>query len=373
MLSVKTRLLVSLLIISIASCTDLPRPEKTDAPASGVVLVVGSDFTSGFLSAYSPAENKAYRDITPVFNDSMVRYESGSSYILQRMGSDSLRRLDNQHGYSTLYEKSLGSRSNPQDVVFLTGNTIAVSYYNRNTIDIRSKNSGALLRQVDLSAWADADGYAEVGRLWFDGTGFLYAALQRLNRNATDAIWPPFGQSYLLKIDTTTDAITPYPLSYQNPVSLLHYNAAQNSLIFAAPGRFGANYSLDGACVVFSLALQAFLPPLITEAQLGYEITDCFLDASGNGVFLGNDNSLTSVFGAFDATTHTLTRVAATLSASNGGYFSSILLHGTGKVYLADRNIYKPGLRIFSGALLNEETAQPIYMGLPPLSMEEVP
>lgn len=88
---------------------------------------------------------------------------------------------------------------------------------------------------------------------------------------------------------------------------------------------------------------------------------------------MGNDTSLNSVFGSFNVTTHSVTRIAAQLPSSNGGYYSNFLLHSNGKVYLADRNIFNPGVRIFSGPLLTEETTRPIYTGLPPFTFEEVP
>lgn len=364
----------ALLVFFTGACADYERPAKPDAPASGVILIAGSDFSSGFLSAIEPQTLKVYRDMLPIYNDAVARYDAtnAATYILQRMGSDSVKRLDNNLGYVTAYERSVGTKMNPQDLTLLPGNAMAVSLYNRNTILILSRSTGAQLSEIDLGQYADADGYAEIGAVLYQG-GYIYALVQRLNRAATDAIWPPVGQSYLLKIDATTFQVSEIPLTHTNPVSRLHFHAGRNSLIFAAPGRFASNYALDGACLEYSLTTGLLQTPPITEVQAGYEIADCNIQNDGSGIFVGYDASLNSVFGSFNTLTHTVTRVAAFLSSANGGYYPTFLLHSNGKVYLADRNINAPGIRVFSGPTLTEETTKAAYTGLPPFSLEEVP
>jgi hypothetical protein len=349
------------------SCSDYSEPAKPNAPASGVLLISGSDFTTGFLSAMDPVTLKAYRDAG-------LRYDasSGTTFVIERLGADAVQRLQNSNGYLADYQRSLGAKSNPQDLAFLPGNLMAVSYYNRNAIDILNRSNAAKVAEIDLAGYADADGYAEVGSLLYQG-GFIYAAVIRLNRQATDGIWPPSGQSYLLKINATNYQITTISLPYTNPISRLKYHAGRNSIIFATPGRYAFNYALDGACLEYDLTTGLTAVAPITEVQAGYEIADCNIQNDGSGIFVGYDASLNSVFGSFSTTTHAVTRVAAFLSSTNGGYFSQFYLHSNGKVYLADRNIFNPGIRIFSGPTLTEVTAAPVYTGLPPYSMEEVP
>ncbi len=368
------RILAVICLGFLTACADYTKPDKPDAPASGVILVAGSDFATGFMSAVEPGSLKVYKDILSVYNDSVLRYDASAAatYVVQRLGSDSVRKLDNTSGYLTQYEKSVGTKMNPQDLVFLPGNLMALSLFNRNTIAIMSRSTGAELAAIDLSAYADADGYAEIGALYYNA-GFIYALVQRLNRRATDAIWPPVGDSYLLKIDATSYQVTQTLLSHANPVSRIHFHALRNSLIFAAPGRFAANYALDGACLEYSLATGLLVTSPLTEVQAGYEIADCQIQNDGSGIFVGYDASLNSIFGSFNTTTHAVTRVAAFLSSSNGGYFSQFLLHSNSKVYLADRNINAPGIRVFSGPVLTEETSKAVYTGLPPYSLEEVP
>jgi len=363
------------LLLLAGSCADYERPPRPNAPASGVILMVGTDFSTGFLSAIDPQSLSVTRDIVSIYNDSALRYNAAdqSTYVIQRLGSDSVRRLDNIARYETVYERSVGTQANPQDIAFLPGNRMAVTLYNRSKVSILDRSRGNLVGEVDLGAYVDGDGYAEISSAVY-ANGYLYIAVQRLNRAATEAIWPPVGQSYLVKVDTTNYLIVLSTLlTHSNPVSRLHHHAGRNSLLLAAPGLFYANASLDGACLEYSLATDTLLTPPITEAQAGYEISDCHIRADGSGVFIGNDTSLNSVFGLFNATTHSVTRVAASLSRTNGGYFSDFLLHSNGKLYLADRNIYAPGIRIFSGNNLTEETQQAIYTGLPPFVLEEVP
>lgn len=355
-------------------CADIERPIKPEAPASGVVLATGSDFSTGFLSAIDPSGSRAYRDLLPVFQDSTVRYDaaSGASFVLQRLGSDSVKRVDHISGYLTQYEVSLGAKLNPQAIALLPGGLFAVSFFNANHIDIRSRSSGALVTQINIASFADADGYAEAGDMLYHA-GYLYVAIQRLNRNATDALWPPEGTSYLLRIDATNYSIAATTLSHSNPVSRLHYNAARDSIIFAAAGRFAANYQLDGACLEFSIASATLQAPLIRESEAGYEIADCVITTTGTGIFIGYDSALNSVFGAFNTTGPAVTGIAAFLNRNNGGYLAGFMLHSNGNVFLTDRNIYQPGIRIFSGATLAELTASAVSIGLPPLNLEEVP
>ncbi|MFZ5627666.1 MAG: YncE family protein [Spirochaetota bacterium] len=363
------------LLVFAGSCADFERPAKPNAPASGVILMVGTDFSTGFLSAIEPLSLSVSRDIFSLYNDSVLRYNAAdqSTYVIQRLGSDSVRRLNNVAQYETVYERSVGTQANPQDIAFLPGNRMAVTLYNRSKVSILDRPTGNLVGEADLSAYVDGDGYAEISPAVY-ANGHLYVAIQRLNRAATNAIWPPLGQSYLAKIDANSyQVVLSTLLTHSNPVSRLHHHAGRNSLLFAAPGLFYANASLDGACLEYSLATDTLLTPPITEAQAGYEISDCHIRADGSGVFVGNDTSLNSVFGLFNATAHSVTRVAASLSSANGGYFSDFLLHSNGKVYLADRNIFAPGVRVFSGTNLTEETSQAVYTGLPPFMFEEVP
>ncbi|HRP69528.1 MAG TPA: hypothetical protein PLY93_08355 [Turneriella sp.] len=367
---IKSYFFIFMIALSFLSCADFERPERNAAPANGVVLIVSSDFSTGFLSALIPTTNTVVKDILPLFNDSTLRYSASeqATFVVQRLGSDSLRRLNNTIEYTTAFE-----RSNPQDIAFLGSGQAAVSFFNRNSIGIVSTQNGNSLGNIDLSSYADADGYAEVGALFYTG-GFLYATLGRLNRTATDATWPPVGDSYLLKIDVVSRSVLVETLlTHANPVSRLHYNAARNSLAFAAPARFYFDAALDGACLEYSLTTDTLLTPPITEAQAGLEISDCEIRSDGSGVFIGNNLSRDSVLVLFDSTTHTVTRVAASLSSTNGGYFSNFLLHSNGKLYLADRNIYAPGIRVFSGVGLTEETTHAIYTGLPPFVLEEAP
>jgi hypothetical protein len=357
------------------NCADYVEPARPDAPASGVILIAGTDFSTGFLSAVDPALSKAYRDIMPIYNDSTLRYSSTdkATYVVERRGADAIRRLENAAGYLGAYQKSVGVGRNPQDAAMLPGNLMAVSLYNSNRIAVLNRSNATTVAEINLDAYADADGYAEIASLTY-ATGFLYVAVQRLNRYATNAIWPPVGDSYIIKVDTSNYSIIKSTLlSHSNPVSRLHHNTARNSLIVAAPARFASNYALDGACLEYSLASDSLSTPPITEVQAGYDIADCDIQADGSGVFTGYDAALNSVFGSFSTTTHALTNIAATLSSTVGGYYSTVLIHSNGKVYLADRNIYAPGLRVFGGPTLVEETTKAIYTGLPPYALEEVP
>ena len=92
----------------------------------------------------------------------------------------------------------------------------------------------------------------------------------------------------------------------------------------------------------------------VLSDHLGYAIT---------AITAGTDFSNSLV--AFDPTTHSVTKTI--LSA--GSFLSDIELNDRDELFLADRNITKPGVRIFRASDGGKLTQSPLDLGLPPFDI----
>ncbi|MCS6984018.1 MAG: hypothetical protein NZM25_02675 [Leptospiraceae bacterium] len=355
------------IFIFLWGCSDLPLPEERQIPFSDLILVAATDFTTAFLSAMSRDGGTFYRDITHIHSDATLFTHGGDVFVVNRLGHDSILRLKPAYGYARDYELFLERRSNPHFLAFLDDTQAVVSLYDKNYLAIIDYQSGKFLDTISLAPYADADGLPESSGLYYHG-GYLYLAVQRLNRHGP-GIWPPVGQSYLLKIHPPTkNIVASFLLPYTNPLSPLRYHAFRNSLIFASPGRFAANYELDGGVLEFSLGAQT-VSVLISENDVGEEIMDCLLYSHSLGFLISQDASFITKLYAFDPQTKQILKLMAQ-SQSNNGFFSDMEIHNH-YLYLADRNYQKPQVRVFQLPQLQEIPT--MYEGLPPFDLVYLP
>ncbi len=351
-------------------CADLPLPKKPNVPPNNLIVAITTDFVTGFVSAMAPDGSRLYQDILPVHSDAVLREHEGELYVINRLGADNLTRIKPTAGYLREYELSLGRRSNPHDIAFVSSDLAAISLYDATDLLFVNYRQGKIVGRLSLAAYSDADGLPEMSSLYYHSNGFLYVVLQRLNRHGA-GIWPPSGDSLLLKINPfSRSVVDSFTIPLSNPISRLRYHDFRDSLIMAAPAFFGVNYQLDGGVVEFNLTTEAF-SVLISETELGEEVTDCLLVSSSLGFLLTQNNSFITRIKAFDPVTK---NILATLASSQNmsGFFADMLLHSP-KLYVADRNYHRPGVRIFDINTLEEETGTPHYLGLPPFNLDMLP
>lgn len=354
---------------TVVSCADLPVPEKPQVPAETMLLAAASDFTTGTLSAITLNDIKPYPDLLPLHSDAIVYTEGNNSFILNRLGADNVVSFSVHENFHVSYEVSIGQHSNPASVAVISASMAAVALAGKNHLTIINPANGESVQQVDLSKWADADGLPETSAVFYKN-GFLYVALQRLNRHVTgSSTWPPVGDSYLLKIDTSDfSIIKEFVTPFTNPAAKFTHYSGRNSIVVAAPGNFGVNYQLDGGLIEYDLDTDSFLTSPLTEAQAGFEITHGVIVSETLGFVIGSDASQNSILAAFDPQSHAIIKIIATHSFSTGGYFSDFIVHNN-RLYLADRNSTNPGVRIFDTTSLTEITSTPVSTGLPPFSL----
>lgn len=349
------------------SCADFKPPEKPILGAENLIFISATDFSTGFLSAMSVDGQDFYRDILPIHSDAILRRFEKDIFVINRLGKDSVVRLISTANYLPLYELKFEAKSNPQDFVFVDSQKALVSFHNKNDLIIMDYQNGKILDKINLSHFSDSDGFAEVAGMYFHHSGFVYVAIQRLNRYGS-GIWPPSGESYLVKINPQTkEIVNTFVLPFANPISL-RYHAFRNSLFISAPAYFGANYALDGGVVEFHLDSETF-STFLTESQVGEEITDCILFNNDLGFLLTQDNFFITKIKVFNTRTKVILGDLV-ISQSMTGFFSAMELIQD-KLYVADRNYLKPKVRIFSIFTFEELMAN--YEGLPPFSLLYLP
>ena len=138
--------------------------------------------------------------------------------------------------------------------------------------------------------------------------------------------------------------------------------------MISAPGYYGLNYQLDGGVIEFSLNTNSFLTSPLTEQAANYEISDAYIFSNDKAIALGNDAQLNSYFLEFNPSTSSVTRVILQINASTGGYFSDFTIHRN-KVYLSDRTLSSPSLRVYETESLTEVTGKSVQLTLPAVSL----
>ncbi|RME93740.1 MAG: hypothetical protein D6767_00395 [Candidatus Hydrogenedentota bacterium] len=352
-------------LLFLLSCSRLLPPKRPDVPASNVLVATTTDFTTGFLSVMDLSTYKVYSAIEPIHSDAVVRYENGSFFVINRLGADNIEKLIPQTSFYPAYEVSVSSKANPQDIAIVSNTLAAISLYGKNYLLWVNPETGQEVGRTDLSSFADDDGLPEASGLIYEA-GKIFLTAQRLNRN-TSGYWLPVGTSYLLEISPITKSVeTAYPLPFANPVSDIVSDGT--SLYMAAPATFAASFTADGGIVQLDLATRSFQTSPLTETQTGYEISDlCF---SNNKLFLlGLASDYSSILAVFDRNTQSLSTLK-TIPSSEGGFFSGLICDSL-HVYVGDRTITNPGVRIIDSA--TNAVGNPISLGLPPFSIAIIP
>jgi hypothetical protein len=108
---------------------------------------------------------------------------------------------------------------------------------------------------------------------------------------------------------------------------------------------------------------------IVTEDVLGGTVTDFVLASPHKGYAIVLDQALRNVLVAFDPAEGTLLgRVFA-----SPRFLSDVALAPDGRLWLADRALPRPGIRIFDTATDRALTRGVIDVGLPPFSLGFVP
>lgn len=312
-----------------------------------------------------------------IHSDAVVRYWNGKVYIVNRLNRDNIQILDPDFAYRTVQEFSVGEKTNPHDIAFVDENRAYISLYERDYVLVVDPSRGVELQRVSLAGFADpSDGIPEMSGMHLEGER-LYVAIQRLDRNNTEFIFPPTDFSSLLEIDARSGSVlAEHRMQSQNPFSKLRVVLIDGArhLYWANPNFLGFNFRIDGGVEAFNLETRSFRPGfLYAESAAGGDILDVVIrDAvTGYALVLYQDFSLS--LQRFDPSTGSFARELAFYPAS-AGYVSGLLLSDAGYLYAADASFAEPGIIIYDTRAGDRRiTPQPIPVGLRPTDLVYIP
>ncbi len=342
-------------------------------------FVVTTDFYSA--AYYSTVEVLPPRttdlNIGTVSTDPVVHYDVNEDmvFVINRYLADNIQIVDPQSGFATVGQYSVGNGSNPHDIRLASASKAYVSRFEWKTMLIANPYSGDSLGIIDLSGFADGDGIPEMDRMEIVGNR-LFVTLNCIDHST----WFPNGPGKVAVIDIDTDTLVdcdaglpgvqPIVLPVPNPYSELRYEPCSGLLIVGCLGAWG---DVTGGIVAIDPGkLSAEL--LVTEAELGGDISDALVTPHGKGyaVVLDTlpwpDNYARLV--AFDALTGNIIDTLYAQTSGTGSSLASIEANRQREIYLCDRDVTQPGMRIFD--MESDTLIAKIDVGLPPFDLEFV-
>jgi hypothetical protein len=345
-------------LASFAACAEEPAPAGTPTPGSA--FVVTTDYETGAYAALDPASRRAVPNIDLIHKDAVCRADpvTGYTFVVSRLGADAVEIVDTAGTWGVIGEYSVGAGTNPQDIAVVSAGRAYVARYAEPSLLVIDPLDGTALGEVDLSAYADADGSPEAAWLLVRGDR-VYAALQKLVDFQVD------GPSSIVVVDAASGEVRrEVILAGGNVYGKLRYAPAIDRIPLVVVGRFG---ELDGGVQLLDPNNDTVSPYVITEAALGGDLVDAVIAAPDLGFAVigvpAGDGETTRLV-AFDPGTG---EAGATLIDDDAWELGFIELDPDGdELWVADRSADAPGVRVFDAATGAELTDAPVDVGLPP-------
>ncbi len=387
--------LLSPLIAVLISCEPMP-DDAAWGPPQGL-FVITSDYSTGSFSIVDPLTMQAYNDVglRRVHYDAFARYFKimpDYVYVVNRLMGDNIQVLDRTDNYGTVAQESTDQGSNPQDIAVVSDTVAYVTRYNKKALWIVNPATAVKTGEIDLSPFAAAgtNGVPYMSRLYHHESGgrsLLFVALQRLGSDMTPSEYSSIAvieadpssadcntviAEILLRwgAESATDPYTAFrlvPASWWQPA----VPDGHDHLFISCVGNFGYSFALDcGIVAIDPVDLHCEEGYVLSETETGSEITD-FVVKSGTAAYATtSDSSFSSSLVSFRPDTGEIVSVIRR-DSGNWGYLWSLVLHGSGALFVCDRNALDPGLRVYdtnaSDAELNG--GKPLYLGLPPFDL----
>lgn len=333
-------------------------------PPLNKAFVTATDFQTGSFALVDLAPPFRVEPSNPqrrLGADPVARAFGRRVYVVNRFGSDNVQALDSQADFRTLWQCSTGNGSNPQDIAFRNGRQAYVPLLARPWLlrvdphtapDCQNFVQG----RIDLGAYADADGSPEANQAAVVGN-YLFVTLERLENFA------PVRKGLLLVVDTDTDSIVAeIELQAANPFGMTQGLTVRGDYVYIAEvGRFGVD---DGGIEAVNVHTLASRGLRVTETELGGDVTDFVLVNDDVGYAIVSRKDFSTALVRFSLENGKLLDVVR-----EGDGMADIELDAGGKLFLADRNLRNPGVRVFRAADAIELTAAPLRTGLPPFDL----
>jgi hypothetical protein len=351
-----------LAVVACAVATRSAHPQQTRA------FIAATDFMTGSLAdiTFGPPR-VATSNVASISSDPALRWYDGLVYVINGFNHDNIQVLDPANDFNVARQFSVGNGSNPHDIEFVSPVKAYVTRYELDDLLIVNPMTGAPLDSISLAPFADADGIPEMDHLALRH-GRLFVTLQRLDRNNS---FQPAGGSQIVVIDVNTDAIvdvdTVTPgiqgllLPAQNPFTELIVDPAGRLVV----GCVGALGPLDGRVVRIDPVTLAVTTE-ITETALGGDINDVAILDAEDGFVVVSDASFNTSLKSYRRDLGT----AQSLLTTSGFLLADIELNDRDELWLCDRSLGNPGVRIFDAVTRMQLTSSPIGTGLPPVDIQ---
>lgn len=253
--------------------------------------------------------------------------------------------------------------TNPHDVAVASDGTLWVPRYNMTSLAILDEG-GALLDEIDLSAFADEDGTPEMESAIAIGDR-VYVALERLSW--TGARYETENDSLIVALDVASRSVVgTIPLQGRVPFGRLVPAPDDEGIFYAAvPGTFDSIDERDGIERIDTRTGTSELA--ISETALGGSVSELAIASENEAYALvatdetSNDTSLVR----FDPQTGNVTGSWATTTGRYGLWGLAI---AGDDVVVGDRERTAPRLRIFDRKSGVERGSIPLGV-LPPVSI----
>ena len=382
-------IMILLLSVVVASATPIDLSIKKQDHKIGRQYFLNSDskafvlttnYADSSFSVIDLESENVEEDIAGTHGDDQVRYYDGKIYVMNRFGYDCIEVFDADNNFDKVFEFSTGVETNPHDIAFISKNKAYVTCYDSTDLLIVNPTTGEHLGTIDLSEYADEDGFPEMDKMTvFNVFGItrVYVSIQRLNRTAWYA---PTDTSYILEINGRTNQVTKaITLTGVNPFTDLVLDG-----IHLLVGEAGSWFALDGGIERINILTGETDGFIMTESELGGNILDFEIyprytripglilsvieQYFGISLFdrynhaLISDLSFNTSLVAFDSNEKTVDKVYST----NGYQLADMTISNRGMILLADRTPGMSGIRIFNAVLGTQETTDPIDVGTYP-------
>jgi len=362
--------LLGIVVAVVCGCDNSPVRTR-QCPAGPRAVVTTTDYATGSLSTVTAGgDYDAAIDVAEINSDAVVRVFSRRAYVVNRYGADNVQVLDPDHCFSLARQFSVGNGSDPHDILVVSENKAYVTRYNTTELWVVDPRTGLHMGSIDLSPFADADGIPEMDQLALAG-GKLFVTLQRLDRNTP--FLDPTDESYVAVVDVGTDMLVdadpqsagtqPIVLGATNPFSTLQLDPSSGLLYVACVGEWGVN---DAGVVTVDPATLSPGAVWLTGAAAGGDVTDVEVVSADRGYAIVNDAAYHTTLIAFDPSSGA---VVDTVYAPGGFTLQDAEVSPAGDLFVADRSVTAPGIRVYDAATGMAKTTVPIDVGLPPFSI----
>jgi len=390
-------LLLAFLGLFVHGCTGEPEPKKpvTTLPmfTGPGAFVISRNDQSGLFGVIDLDTQKVYPKLGPASDDAVARYWDGYFFVINRFGHDNIQVMDAK-SFALKKQYSVGPGSNPQDIAVVSEKKAYVSRLAKASLLMVDPLTGQKQGEIDLSHLAEppyksctqssdcrsktcqngkckADGLPELSKMLLHD-GKLFVLVQRLDRFQQFA---PNTTGKIAVIDTESDKILKIlDTKGMNPISM-QLSADQKLLYVAQVGvwlKDQENMVLDGQIETFDVTTLKHKGTAITEQALGGNIGSFTIPSETVGYAIRTGKDWKTELVQFHPGTGKVLKTIATspcIDKKACYTFTQIRHHKNDMLYLVDRNLQSPGIRIFDAKTGQEKTQKPIDMGLPPSSI----